>query len=175
MSVFAGGLSLESADALGQAIDLDEVGSVEGITTLVESGLVVRSHSANGVPRFHLLETIREFGLEQLAEEGELERARRFHAEHFLALRQPRRATTGRADTRRMGRPARHGTCKSACGVRLSVRARNRGAKPAVCRGDGAVLAYARSVLRVAAAVEPRVRSCLTGTNDPARRMCSSG
>jgi hypothetical protein len=37
-------------------------------------------------PRFMMLETIREFGLEQLAASGELEAARRDHLAYFLAL-----------------------------------------------------------------------------------------
>ena len=82
-------------------------------------------------------------------------------------VRQPGRAATGRADTHRMGRPACHRAPQSARGVRCPLRTRNRGAKPAICRGDGAVLAYPGTVFRVAAATEPRVRACLTGTNDP--------
>jgi tetratricopeptide (TPR) repeat protein len=40
----------------------------------------------NGEPRFRLLETIREFGLEQLAAEGEADALLRRHAEYFRAL-----------------------------------------------------------------------------------------
>ena len=62
MSVFVGGLSLESAEALGHAIGLDPVDSLEAVTSLVESGLVVRARPSREHPRFHLFETIREFG-----------------------------------------------------------------------------------------------------------------
>ena len=41
---------------------------------------------ADGEPRLHLLETLREFGLEQLGAGGELEAVRRRHAEYYLAL-----------------------------------------------------------------------------------------
>ena len=37
-------------------------------------------------PRFGMLETIREYGLEQLAASGEAEAIRRRHADFFLAL-----------------------------------------------------------------------------------------
>jgi non-specific serine/threonine protein kinase len=84
MSVFVGGVSLGSAEAMGQAIGLDPIEALEVVTNLVESGLVKRTRLTIANPRFHLFETIREFGLEQLAQLGELEAARRFHAEHFL-------------------------------------------------------------------------------------------
>ncbi len=84
MSVFVGGLSLESAEALGQATGLDPIESLEVVTNLVETGLVIPSRSTGENTRFYLLETIREFGLEQLVRTSELEAARRFHAEHFL-------------------------------------------------------------------------------------------
>ncbi len=84
MSVFTGGLSLESSEALGAALGLDQNGSLDAVTTLVDFGLAARSGASNGFPRFHLLETIREFGLERLAAAGELDAARLFHALHFL-------------------------------------------------------------------------------------------
>ena len=84
MSVFAGGLSLDSAEALGQALGLGADQSLEAVTALVEYGLAARSGHMNDLPRFHLFETIREFGLEQLADAGELSSARQFHAMHFL-------------------------------------------------------------------------------------------
>jgi non-specific serine/threonine protein kinase len=86
MSVFIGGISLESADALGHALDLAPIESLGTVTTLVEYGLLRQIRSPSGTPRFAMLETIREFGLEQLTEAGELEGARRAHAEHFLAF-----------------------------------------------------------------------------------------
>jgi predicted ATPase/transcriptional regulator with XRE-family HTH domain len=84
MAVFAGGLSLDAAEALGHALGLDQDESLEAVTTLVESGLAARSGPSSGQPRFHLFETIREFALEQLAEASELDAARLFHATHFL-------------------------------------------------------------------------------------------
>jgi predicted ATPase len=84
MSAFVGGLSLESAEALGRAMGLEPIDALEVMTALVESGLVRRLHTPRGAVRFTLFETIREFGLEQLEQTGELETAQRFHAEHFL-------------------------------------------------------------------------------------------
>jgi predicted ATPase/transcriptional regulator with XRE-family HTH domain len=86
MSVFTGGLSLDSAEALGHTLGLDADESVEAVITLVEFGLATRSGRSHAQPRFHLFETIREFGLEQLADADEVTAARRFHATHMLEL-----------------------------------------------------------------------------------------
>lgn len=49
-------------------------------------GLPLAIELANGEPRFTMLETIREYGLECLAASGEEAATRRTHAEYFLAL-----------------------------------------------------------------------------------------
>jgi predicted ATPase/DNA-binding CsgD family transcriptional regulator/Tfp pilus assembly protein PilF len=83
LAVFAGGWTLESAQAVvGNGVDSDVM---QGVTTLVDQSLVRRMES-EGEPRFTMLETIREFGLEQQAESGEAESTRQAHAKHFRAL-----------------------------------------------------------------------------------------
>ena len=69
LSVFSGGWTLESAEAVcdPEALGLD---ALEGLTSLVDKSLVRRAESAEGPPRFSMLETIREFGQEQLEEPG---------------------------------------------------------------------------------------------------------
>jgi predicted ATPase len=75
LAVFAGGCTLDAAEQITEA-DLD------ALQSLVDKSLVrVREGS-----RFWMLETIREYALEQLEESGEAERLRRRHAEHFLKL-----------------------------------------------------------------------------------------
>jgi predicted ATPase len=75
LAVFAGGCTLEAAEQITDA-DLDTLQS------LVDKSLV-RVREGN---RFWMLETIREYAVEQLEESGEAERLRRRHAEHFLEL-----------------------------------------------------------------------------------------
>jgi predicted ATPase len=67
MSVFVGGCSLEAAQAVCAEGEEDVL---DGIDSLVASSLL-QSIAAQGGVRFSMLETIREFGLEQLALAGE--------------------------------------------------------------------------------------------------------
>jgi predicted ATPase len=85
MSVFAGGWTLQAAEDVCVPEDLG-LDPLEGLTSLVDKSLVLRTESAEGKPRFSMLETIREFGLDQLREGGELDDARRRHGAHFLRL-----------------------------------------------------------------------------------------
>jgi predicted ATPase len=85
LGVFAGGCSLELADAVaGEAAGVGD--SLETLASLIDKSLVRQRDGADGEPRFDLLETIREFALERLEERGELEELRRRHAERFLVL-----------------------------------------------------------------------------------------
>ena len=83
VGVFVGGWTLEAFEAVAQpgALGLDPF---DAITALVDQSLVRREEAAHGEPRFTLLETIREFALEGLADAGELAGTRLRHAEHYL-------------------------------------------------------------------------------------------
>ena len=85
LSVFTGGWTIESAEAVchpdGPGGDL-----LEGLTSLVDKSLVRRSDPAAADPRFSMLETIREFGLEQLGAQGDFDLVLRHHAQFFLHL-----------------------------------------------------------------------------------------
>jgi hypothetical protein len=79
LSVFSGGWTLASAEAVGdpEALGLDPL---EATTSLATTG------PAAGGPRFSMLQTIREFGRERLAASGELDEVARRHASWFLDL-----------------------------------------------------------------------------------------
>ncbi|HJS18856.1 MAG TPA: LuxR C-terminal-related transcriptional regulator, partial [Anaerolineales bacterium] len=80
LSVFVGGCTLEAAvKVIGQQASLDNLDS------LVNKSLLGQ-HETNHAPRLTMLETIREFGLEQLTHTHELETARRAHAEYYLSF-----------------------------------------------------------------------------------------
>jgi predicted ATPase/DNA-binding SARP family transcriptional activator len=80
LAVFAGGCTLAAAEAVcGEGV-------LTGLAHLVDHSLLRQADVANGEPRFAMLEMIREYGLESLAENGEVEAIQRRHAEYFLAL-----------------------------------------------------------------------------------------
>jgi predicted ATPase/DNA-binding CsgD family transcriptional regulator len=84
LSVFVGGCTLEAAEAVctpGSGLDM-----VDGITHLIDHSLLRQDANRMSEPRFSMLETVREFGLEQLAGSGEDDDARDRHAAYFLAL-----------------------------------------------------------------------------------------
>jgi len=81
LGVFAGGWSLEAADAL-----LDDGDALDALETLIDHNLALRAHDVDGQPRYAMLETIREYALEQLAAAGDTDLARARHAAFCIAL-----------------------------------------------------------------------------------------
>jgi predicted ATPase/DNA-binding XRE family transcriptional regulator len=82
LGVFAGGWSLEAAAAVAQ---LDALAVLDGLSSLVDNSLA-QHHAvldAVGESRFTLLETIREYAVEQLAATGELDDARARQAAYY--------------------------------------------------------------------------------------------
>jgi predicted ATPase/class 3 adenylate cyclase len=84
LSVFVGGWTVEAAEAVTNPDGTLDV--LEGLANLVERSLVRRVEEAAGELRFGLLETIREYGLEQLHASGEALAMRTAHAAYVLAL-----------------------------------------------------------------------------------------
>jgi predicted ATPase len=88
LSVFAGGWDLKGAEAVG-AGKLPEGGEVrteevwELMMRLIDKSLVVMEE---GMGRYQMLETLREYGRERLQEAGEAEETREKHLEFFLGL-----------------------------------------------------------------------------------------
>jgi predicted ATPase len=78
-SVFAGGFTLEAIEGVSG----DDADPVAGVATLVDQSLL--RHDL-GAGRFSMLETIREFALEEARSRGLLAEANRRHAEFFAAL-----------------------------------------------------------------------------------------
>lgn len=86
LAVFIGGFTLEAAEAAcsaerGCGIEIDD-----GVASLVDKSLIQQMEQAGGEPRFVMLETIREYGLECLKANGEEAILRRHHALFFLQL-----------------------------------------------------------------------------------------
>jgi non-specific serine/threonine protein kinase len=82
LTVFAGGWTLDAAAAV---CELDE-DVLDRMTTLVDHNLVRQVARPDGSVRFTMLETIREFGQEELARTGDEQITRDRHAHYFVAL-----------------------------------------------------------------------------------------
>jgi predicted ATPase/DNA-binding SARP family transcriptional activator len=83
LGVFAGGFTLESAEAVCS----DDVGHfLADFSSLLGSNLIARDQSSPAQQRFTMLETIHTYALERLETGGDTEKLRDQHAEHFLAF-----------------------------------------------------------------------------------------
>jgi predicted ATPase/class 3 adenylate cyclase/DNA-binding CsgD family transcriptional regulator len=86
LSVFGGGATQETIEAISSALG-DEPGQVlDGISSLIDKSLLRQSEQETVEPRFVMLETIREYGREALTAHGEMEATRQAHAAYYLAL-----------------------------------------------------------------------------------------
>jgi predicted ATPase len=108
LSVFAGGWTVAAAEAVcggdgrAAAVTGDAGGVLEGLVRLVDRSLVV---AVGGDPaRFRMLETLRAYGAERLAEAGEAEPAAARHTAWFVDLAEEAAAhRTERRWMRRLG------------------------------------------------------------------------
>ena len=85
LSVFAGGFMLEAVETVCGAADL-EMTVVDGLESLLAKSLVLGHHGQMGETWFRMLETVREFALEQARNADELDDFRRRHAAYYLRL-----------------------------------------------------------------------------------------
>ena len=76
LGAFTGGFPEEAVAELTTGTGVD---ALDGLTSLADKSLLVRG-AQDGVTRFHLLETVREFALERLGEAGEDQNIRTRHA-----------------------------------------------------------------------------------------------
>ncbi|HEX6509012.1 MAG TPA: AAA family ATPase, partial [Chloroflexota bacterium] len=86
LAVFAGGFDLEGAEGV-VSVQPDGVHDVlQGLGSLVDKSLIQVKRQGEEEVRFELLESIREYALQQLDGHGELDSAARAHARYFLQL-----------------------------------------------------------------------------------------
>ena len=91
VGVFAGGCDLDALAAVALADHGPGAGAagadpLERAAGLLDVSLITVTEGADGEPRVGMLETIREYALEQLGRAGELHETRRRHAEHYTAF-----------------------------------------------------------------------------------------
>ncbi len=87
MSVFAGGCDLDALAAV-VATGGDPAGSdpLELVAGLQDVSLVTVTEGIDGEPRMSMLETIRDYALERLEQDDDVDGTRRRHAEHYAAV-----------------------------------------------------------------------------------------
>ena len=90
LSVFAGGFGLDAAEAVCGSGDLDVLDVADLLGSLVDKSLVVAEPAGGGL-RYRLLETIRLFAAERLAEAGEARPPRSPRRTARISWRSPRR------------------------------------------------------------------------------------
>jgi predicted ATPase/DNA-binding CsgD family transcriptional regulator len=86
LSVFVGGCTVEAAEAVCDPQEdlAEEV--LDILASLMDKSLLRRTETEDGEGRLWMLETIREYALEQLQAGGEAQKARHTHATYYLAL-----------------------------------------------------------------------------------------
>ena len=82
-SVFAGGATLEAAEQVCSGSGLPAARVLDLLTALADKSLLTVRHDP---PRYRMLEIIRAYGTERLAEAGEREEVRAAHAQYFTRL-----------------------------------------------------------------------------------------
>ena len=86
LAVFVGGFTLEAAEAICNDTGAEDLDVLDGVASLVDKSLLQQREQADGEPRFSMLLTIKEYGLEQLEANGETAATEQAHTDYFLAL-----------------------------------------------------------------------------------------
>jgi predicted ATPase/DNA-binding SARP family transcriptional activator len=86
LGVFVGGCTLEAVNGVCVTVDDSPLDLQEEVMALVNKSLVRPIDGPDGAVRVVMLETIREYALEQLEARGEVELLRQRHAEQYLTL-----------------------------------------------------------------------------------------
>ena len=86
LAVFAGGFTLEAAEAVCASDEIDPSDVLDLLGRLVDQSMVVVDERPDGTASYRLLETLRQYGQERLAASGEATAVRDRHAAFYLAL-----------------------------------------------------------------------------------------
>ena len=101
LSVFAGGFTVDAVEAVSAEAETEDHPSpgpvLDRLESLLDKSLLQAVEGANGELRFMMLETLVEFGTEQLAASGEQAAIRRRHAAFFLSIAEQTEVRLARA------------------------------------------------------------------------------
>jgi predicted ATPase/DNA-binding SARP family transcriptional activator/DNA-binding CsgD family transcriptional regulator len=85
-SVFAGGFTLEAAEAVDARGGVERGDTLDALSGLVDKSLAMSEITGGDRARYGMLEPVRQYAQERLEEEGESEEVRRRHLTFFLVL-----------------------------------------------------------------------------------------
>ncbi len=86
LSLFVGGCTLEAIEAIAHTLGGRTTHVLDGVTSLLNNHLLYYQEQSDGESRLMMLETIHEYGLDTLAESGEMEEAQQAHVAYYLTL-----------------------------------------------------------------------------------------
>ncbi len=86
LCVFIGGCTLDAIEFVCRTLGDGALPVFEGVAALIDKSLLQQIEQGDEEPRFLMLETIREYGLEALTGSQEMESTRRAHALYYLSL-----------------------------------------------------------------------------------------
>jgi excisionase family DNA binding protein len=105
LGVFAGGFTIDAVETIGRTRNRPVPDALSALSALVDGSLLSVDIDTGGEPRFDMLQTVREFALEQLEIQGEGKDTRRRHAVFFQSIAEEASASLlGRWDRRWMHR-----------------------------------------------------------------------
>ena len=84
LGVFVGGWTMEAAESIH--VENTNLNVLDGLASLLDKNLVRRDTTSDGAPRFMMLETIREYALQQVVASSELEAAQQRHVDYFMTM-----------------------------------------------------------------------------------------
>jgi predicted ATPase/class 3 adenylate cyclase len=90
LAVFVGGFSLEAVEAVCADDDVEESEILDLLAALVDKSMVLVDRTASGASRYRLLETLRQFGLRRLLDQGEMEIWKARHLDYHVELLEDR-------------------------------------------------------------------------------------
>ncbi len=85
LSVFAGGFDLDAAESVAVGGDVDRAEILPLVEALIDKSIVSR-HGEQNDPRYWLLEIVRDYGQDKLADSGEVLDVRHRHRDYYAQL-----------------------------------------------------------------------------------------
>jgi non-specific serine/threonine protein kinase len=86
LSVFAGGCTLEAAEAVCSSAPAERLDIFDGLSSLIDASLLRREAGPKGESRLTMLVVLREYAYERLSKSAEATAAHRRHADYFARM-----------------------------------------------------------------------------------------